>query len=468
MSYPIIYQIESDYLAKHSSCKAQEKIELDTMIANKSDKWIEQQYKQLFYERARAEVQQWIACFIDYYRHQSTGIPFSNIISQLKTIKSGNYGKVSAVVDDNVITFAIKKTKGKKKDELHDQEIIHEGFVGVRCLNMIRKFTPGFVFIYGVSTCRDNFDINPQVSTWCDRGKFSHNYLFMENIINAKQLENTIRRPDLNCKIISDCLIQLFSALKLANENFGFTHWDLHASNVLMESFEQPVAVPIYLRTGKKYLITNQIARIIDYGACSVQADGINFWVPNDGAVNDERSFPARDFCTIVYGIYTATKDNKNWVENYYQQKIQQLRERNKNLSNSVKDLNGRKAERRIENEAKIKKLLASLKQYRQDNLQVQRMMKHMYSKLGRDIDQDMKLTDRKLYEDVEKELGQKPEIFYNGYLVASDKYRRFNWNDFSDWLIEAMEMFEVSPIPWYDTNHKNWLIEQGVTFSAE
>lgn len=67
-------------------------------------------------------------------------------------------------------------------------------------------------------------------------------------------------------------LILLFG-LKEAEE-FGYTHYDLHSSNVLHRQLPETWAIPITWKNRKYYLLTNAIPVVLDYGLSRIEDKG--------------------------------------------------------------------------------------------------------------------------------------------------------------------------------------------------
>jgi len=104
--------------------------------------------------------------------------------------------------------------------------------------------------------------------------------------------------------------LQILNALNVAYKEFDYTHFDLHADNVLIQVLPYDVNVPFYAPDGRiMYIKTNYLARIIDYGMSHVLLQGQHFGKYGLDTYNvfAEESFPMHDAYKLLLFTYAAS-----------------------------------------------------------------------------------------------------------------------------------------------------------------
>lgn len=144
----------------------------------------------------------------------------------------------------------------------------HEFMVAVKGLNRLRSVIPTFMYIYAMFTCArpvvfKQDDVNYGIL--CPRGGEPATHILLENINNATSWHDFKEKCTLEEFI--NILVQIINGLRLAQEEFSFVHGDLHNNNVLVQTLDRPISIP--LMTGK-FINTNIVAKIIDFGASSI------------------------------------------------------------------------------------------------------------------------------------------------------------------------------------------------------
>jgi len=135
-------------------------------------------------------------------------------------------------------SFVIKiLTKNSDKDEL-----THECAVGIFGTNLLRRYIPNFVYMYGFFSKKSPLPIYEMI-----RGKH-----FTDSSLNSSQF-------------MSVYLQTLFS-IQLAYEKLNFTHYDLHTENVILREVNREKTYIYYpLISGDYYIeINGYISTIID------------------------------------------------------------------------------------------------------------------------------------------------------------------------------------------------------------
>ena len=174
----------------------------------------------------------------------------------------------------------------------HEEDLLHEFFVGLT-LNNLRRYVPNFAYIMGGFKCQSPvIDKNDEVVSWCTLSeKSTIDYVLYENIAPGI----TLSKYSNNCSFEDwlDKYLQILYALNVAHKKHDFTHYDLHASNVVIRQLDsettssesqngvlktnKKVSIPYKTeRGGIEYLNTSGIATIIDYGYSHIRKDGRN------------------------------------------------------------------------------------------------------------------------------------------------------------------------------------------------
>ena len=161
-------------------------------------------------------------------------------------------------------------------------DLLHELFVGLMGTNIMRKYVPNFVFVYGGFKCsKPVIDKKTKdVISWCsaESGQMNVPYIVYENISNSIPLAQYVKTCS-KIEYISN-LLQVFMALNAANAKIGFTHYDLHDNNVLCRDvsdigFDGDFNIP-YVKPNQStiYIRANKVATIIDFGQSYIEYKG--------------------------------------------------------------------------------------------------------------------------------------------------------------------------------------------------
>lgn len=191
--------------------------------------------------------------------------------------------------------FLIKAPKNP-----NDSTTIHELFVGLFGTNSLRaEGIVNFAYVYGGFRCSSPV-INPatkEVGEWCQLGKSSY-YVIYENIPEATEFTKAV--PGMSFANFLNYYLQVLLALRAAFLKCDFSHYDLHGSNVLLHKINilinNQTSVDNYIynsvnvanphdvttqvkfaalryqtKQGIRYLQTDTIATIIDYGNAHIK-----------------------------------------------------------------------------------------------------------------------------------------------------------------------------------------------------
>lgn len=209
--------------------------------------------------------------------------------------------------------FVVKVPRDTAEDHL-----VHEAAIGILALNKLRAWVPNFMYVYGYAQCSPAVLENKELVTWCSSNTPAVSSLISENIINAMPLGDFVKHATVTEQNLLAVYLQLFNALNVANKAYGYTHYDLHAGNVMVRDFGKLVAVPYYATNAVTegpvgYIISQYIPYIIDYGYNRIQIDGIYLGKIGleSAGVDPSRSFPMYDvyknLCFTAEKLFMST-----------------------------------------------------------------------------------------------------------------------------------------------------------------
>lgn len=229
------------------------------------------------------------------------------------------YAMSSDMADHVNEAFVIKVERGES-DTHSKYSMRHEVVVGL-ILNQLRSIIPNFAYVFGSFECggpiltlkdvdpsKSMPDIvsvrpekfEPKVTSWC-RGGEIQTYAIYENINKSITLKDYVKTC--NSQQFMDITVQIMYALKIAFERVGFTHYDLHAENVLIRDVDRDA---FYIAYEGDAVFASRIATIIDYGFSHVYyhdpASGrnISLGIKEPGGSRGNLSM-------LKYGVYMDT-----------------------------------------------------------------------------------------------------------------------------------------------------------------
>ena len=255
-----------------------------------------------------------IGCLADALIDRNSSVPdeyFKRWITDLnkigvKSTEGMAFTMKNCVFDDGFKCQSLFVTK-VAQDPAYDF-LAHEALVGMGAINTLRDKVPNFMHTYAALRCEPPILDNDIVVSWCPRKSAKDNitYLVLENIANATSTN------DLSSSLTQDEFLQIYlqiiNALNVAYKKFGFTHYDLHGGNVLIQTMPYMISIPLYHPDGSVlYIKTNRLARIIDYGTSHINLQGQdfgNFDLMNYGVYPDS-SFPMHDAYKFLLSVYS-------------------------------------------------------------------------------------------------------------------------------------------------------------------
>lgn len=192
---------------------------------------------------------------------------------------------------------------------LDADELIHENMVAFGALNGLRNLIPNFAYVYGMITCSPPYiDSNKKVLGWCNSEKLPVSYSIYENIYPSESFSSFCKKCDFNT--FMENYLQIVLALREAQIQVGFSHNDLHSSNVLIRKYSDTlIQIPYNTSEGKLFLKSNgTIATIIDYGMSHIELEQDDGRIIHFGNVSEGQNQSS-------YGVY---RDKMNPIIDVY------------------------------------------------------------------------------------------------------------------------------------------------------
>jgi len=143
------------------------------------------------------------------------------------------------------------------------QDLDNEYIIGLE-INKLRKLIPNFILTYAFFKCGQSNTKNPLL---CDGGKNLKNILVLEKVNESLTLERWLKNRNYSIIEFLNVILQVFSSLKIAKNEMGFTHYDLHTQNVLLSKLQRMTNFKYYFGDIKDIYINNirYAAVILDY-----------------------------------------------------------------------------------------------------------------------------------------------------------------------------------------------------------
>lgn len=204
----------------------------------------------------------------------------------------------------------------QRNDEDSNNMMYHEIVVGAY-MNELRDLgIPNFVYTYGAFRCSPPiYDDSGNVIDWCNgESEEKVPYVLYEDIQDAVTCYAYLGEKK-NPRFFFSLMMQIAMCSRVANDKYGYTHYDLHMGNILMRSakslgFKGDFYIPYTSSTGKTfYVLTDTIASIIDYGSVYLKGYGTPEWQSELYGRYNDRSLPLADIyklvCVMAYSFLT-------------------------------------------------------------------------------------------------------------------------------------------------------------------
>lgn len=202
--------------------------------------------------------------------------------------------------------------------------LAHETFIGLYAINKLRSFCPNFMYTYGI-VFEDKFinrsdtsvslmpNENNKTSAYLDQENKKIFHILLESIYYAIPLAKYIDVA--KDEYFVNIFMQIVYALEIAQHEIAFTHYDLHAANVLVKKSPLDSQIVYHRPNGqKRYVKSEYIAIIIDFGYSHVNVDD------KDYGISRNKVFATNNKLHPLYDIYKIL----GYASAHYLEKIRQ------------------------------------------------------------------------------------------------------------------------------------------------
>ena len=231
-------------------------------------------------------------------------------IQNIQKLQPGAYG--------NVFSSNIRGSRKKGKifllkfgESVNKFIIYHEYFVGSVALNQLRKKIPNFALVLGYITCSPP---NPKIDSSFCRDYYGRPCVIYEYIYPSTPVSKYIRKCSFSNYM--NIFLQILLSLRYASDLYGFTHHDLHTRNVLVREIQRKVSIPYLVKpeanTQKKYINTDILGIIIDYGISRIKISEFPFGVLERNTYDNEFNYPIGDIFMFLVESMTVLSRYKN------------------------------------------------------------------------------------------------------------------------------------------------------------
>lgn len=232
-------------------------------------------------------------------------------IGKLVALAAGANGTVSsASIGDksNLFTIIIKNALDKNDDDL-----MHEAFIGLAGTNKLRKQIPNFSYIYGFFQCDGPKRVTKgkETTEFCTGNPNALVSYALYETVQGEEFGKAIAK--MKADEFTNYYLQVILALNYANLVSDFTHFDLHAENIILRKLENGKHGIMYPTStlGDIYLYTDKIPTIIDYGYSHITYKGEDYGKDELQNVKMMKSFPLFDaFKFLMFSAFRALEQN--------------------------------------------------------------------------------------------------------------------------------------------------------------
>jgi hypothetical protein len=169
-----------------------------------------------------------------------------------------------------------------------------------KCINLIRKKCMNFMLTFGGFTCLSSMPSQSDKKyNVCNNGNELLGHLLVEYIQSSFTINSGIKEGTLSVANIYSLLTQTLSAVLFANLYYGFTHYDLHLSNILAVPINNCIKDNIYIA---KYHVEDKILENVCYGYYPVIIDYGKSYT-ND--MSKDKIYPLQITSNKVYDHWT-------------------------------------------------------------------------------------------------------------------------------------------------------------------
>jgi hypothetical protein len=169
--------------------------------------------------------------------------------------------------------FAVKTTTDSQKIKEH----IHETYISIKCINNLLKQIPNFVYIFGMYQQENTYNV-------------------ITEYIDGPTFDQYIKSSSFNFKEYLLILIQICLAIQVAQNSYGFVHYDLAPWNIIIQTLDKPTLFDYVISYDKVIRVrTNKIPIIIDFGKSHVIHENVHH-----GFINMYKTSTSQDIISLL------------------------------------------------------------------------------------------------------------------------------------------------------------------------
>jgi len=201
-------------------------------------------------------------------------------------------------------------------------DLIHEGLIGLLGTNSLRSQTPCFAYTFSLFEKR-NYQKN-----------------LVTEYVNGETFRSLLRSSRITKTLLLTIILQVLISLEIAQQKIGFSHFDLHNSNILVRNPVENQPAMILRSFQKTYVFKKKTptACIIDFGhSCIEYKDGYLGRIDSGGFPEYGMYpfiVPGADMFKFMFHVYRDLDHSKNkdltmfvrnLLEEFYGKRLQEL-----------------------------------------------------------------------------------------------------------------------------------------------
>ena len=167
--------------------------------------------------------------------------------------------------------------------KLNESDLYREYIIGINALNKLRYYVPTFAYVLGIFKCVNppkSGDIANGLCNSMSRGNKTPYVIYeraSDNSVTSiiKKIDVSNSKSEESFRIILEIFVQILISLEIAQQEYNFTHFDLHMSNVMTKNFVgNPLVYNVSINNDTYTITTQTMPIIIDYGNSSIKING--------------------------------------------------------------------------------------------------------------------------------------------------------------------------------------------------
>ena len=154
------------------------------------------------------------------------------------------------------------------------QGMIREYYIGLMAINKLRYIVPIFMYTLSAFICNNTYEDGKDTVVIESCTLPISSFLILEKI-PGNSMKNILKTKKITFNAWLLLFAQLLLGLEVAQREINFTHFDLHAGNVMIRTDKDiKYNIPLDTMTYKVHS-TKQVPVVIDFGTSSVKVDSV-------------------------------------------------------------------------------------------------------------------------------------------------------------------------------------------------